>query len=268
MDSIIVVDNLSFSYNDKKIIENLSLEIDRGDFISIVGPNGSGKSTLVKLLLGLYESNCIKIDGLDVNKKNIYDIRKKVGVVFDNPYNQFIWSKVEEDLAFSLENLNYSRDEIKKRIEEISNELGITDLLNKNISDLSGGEKQKVALAGALINKPDILILDEAFCMVDKKTKLELLDYLLELHNTTDITIVNITHDLEEVINGDKVVILNNGFIVDEGYTKDILSEEKLLKANGLESPFSVDLSLNLKYYGLLDELVYDIDEMVVRLWQ
>ncbi len=268
MDSIIEINNLTFLQGNKKVIDNLNLEVDRGDFVSIIGPNGSGKSTLVKLLLGLYESDCIKIDNLIVSKENIYEIRKKIGVVFDNPNNQFIWGKVEDDLAFSLENLNYPREEIRRRINEVSTNLGITNLLNKNIKDLSGGEKQKVALATSLITNPDILILDEAFCMVDKNAKKELLNYLLELHNTSDITIINITHDLEEVLNSDKIVVLNNGVIEDEGYTKDILREEKKLKSNGLDLPFSVDLSLNLKYYGLLDELIYDLDEMVVRLWK
>lgn len=270
MDSIIDINNLMFYYDDKKIIDNLTLEINQGDFVSIVGPNGSGKSTLVNILSGIYDYDAtnITIDGLDLNHENNYEINKKIGIVFDNFYDQFIWDKVEDELVFSLENLDWPRDEIKMRVDEISYRLGIDSLLDKNINSLNFSEKKRLALATALIAEPKILILDDMFDMVDKTTKQELTCYLNELHNTTDITIINVTHDLDSAIDSDKIVIIKNGVIESMAYTMDILKDEKLLKANNLELPFPYALSLNLKYYALVDDMISDIEEMVVKIWQ
>ena len=264
MDSIINVNNLSFAYEKEAVLKNISFDIDAGDFVSIIGANGSGKTTLVKLLVGVYTKDSITISGKYMDKRNIADIRRDMGIVFDNADKQFIYDTVYDDLAFSL---NGSKEEVDIAVRKIASDLDFTDLLPKSIKKLSSGQMQMIALAGAILKNPKILILDDAFCMMDKRNKKRALAYLLNLHNTTDVTIVNVTHDLEEVTTSDKVILLDSGEIKYMGYTRDVLSEEKLLKSCGLELPFSVDLSLNLRYYGLLDELVYDINDMVVKLW-
>lgn len=264
MNNVINIDNLTFSYDNKEVLKNISFDVDLGDFVSVIGPNGSGKSTLVKLLSGIYINNSITIDGKIMDSKTLSDIRRDMGVVFDNNDMQFIFDTVYDDLVFSLIG---PKDEINNKINFVASELGFSHLLNKNIKNLSGGEMQLVALAGAILRNPKLLILDDAFCMMDKRNKKRALSYLLNLHNTTDITIINVTHNLEEVTISDKIVLLDGGEIKCLGYTRDVLSEEKMLKSCGLELPFSVDLSLNLKYYGLLDELVYDMNDMVVKLW-
>lgn len=268
MDSIIEISNLKFSYENNIVFDNLSMEIDRGDFISIVGPNSSGKTTLARLLFGLIESDCICIDGEKLTPQKLSSIRKKIGVVFGESSRNFIFDNVFDDLVFRMENLGYSSLEIDKNLEYVCKLLDIKDLLQKNINDLSGGEKQLVLLANALVLKPSILLLDDALSMIDKNSKKRILSLLLELHDTTDITIVNITNDLEETLFSDKIAIINNGTIVTKGYTNDVLLEEKVIKSNGLDLPFVTDLSINLKYYNLVDELIPTLDEMVVRLWQ
>lgn len=264
MNSIINVNNLSFTYDNMYVLKNISFDVDKGDFVSIIGPNGCGKSTLVKLLSGIYINNTIRVDGIYLDNKSLSYIRREMGIVFENSDMQFVYDTVYDDLAFSLSG---TKEEIDIKIRKIADDLGFSNLLCKNIKKLSAGQVQLVALAGAIIKMPKILILDNAFCMMDKSNKKRALAYLLNLHNTTDITIINVTHELEEVTISDKVILLDNGEIKCMGYTRDVLSEEKYLKSCGLELPFSVDLSLNLKYYGLLDELVYDINDMVVKLW-
>lgn len=264
MDSIIEISNLKFSYGNNIIFDNLNLAIDRGDFISIVGPNSSGKTTLAKLLFGIIESDKIWIDGRKLDN----NIRKTIGIVLGGTDRNFLFDNVFDDLVFGMENLGYSSDKITESIDYVCELLDIRKLLQKNINDLSGGEKQLVLLANALVLKPSILLLDDALSMLDKNSKKRILNLLLELHDTTDITIVNITNDLEETIFSDKIAIINKGVIVTKGYTNDVLLEEKVIKSNGLDLPFVTDLSINLKYYNLVDELIPTLDEMVVRLWQ
>lgn len=269
MSDIIKISNLSFSYNNKIIFDKFNLNIKEGEWISIVGPNGSGKSTLVKILVGLLETQGkIMVDNIDVNSNNIVHVRKKFGVVFENADDSFVAETVTDDIAFTLENLAYEPKEIGKIIKEIASSFKIEHLLEKEPHMLSGGEKQKVALAASLVANPKILIVDDALEMVDDKAKQEILDILNDLHKNKRMTIITITHNLEETYNADRLVVINNGSLLIDGPVKEVLKEDKIFNRIGIEIPFMVDLSLKLKLYGLIDHIILDMNEMVNTLWK
>lgn len=269
MRDIIKVKNLSFRYNNKFIFDKFDLTIRDGEWISIVGPNGSGKSTLVKTLVGLLEATgSIIIDDLLLCKENIQVIRRKIGLVFENTDDSFVAETVADDIAFNLENLAYSPEEMKKKIMDIASTLGIESILEKEPNLLSGGEKQKVALAAALVMKPKILIIDDALEMIDDNSKRDILKVLNRLHKEDKLTIITITHNLEETFNSDRMVVINNGNILIDGPVKEVLSEDKVFNRIGLEVPFMIDLSIKLKLYGLIDHMILDMNEMVNTLWK
>lgn len=265
MENIIKIANLNFKYGDKIIFKDFNLNIKKNTFTTILGPNGSGKSTLVKILLGLEEKDgIVEINGIELNKKNINEIRKQIGVVFENPDSQFVAETVMDDIAFSLENLNYPKKEIRNKIKEISKLLEIEQILQKEPHSLSGGEKQLVSLASALVIEPKILILDEALNMIDNHIKEKLLKNLIDL----DITIIMITHDSEDAMYSDEIIVLDNGNLILKGPKELVFQEEEIFKKLGLEIPFMIDLSKKLMFYGLIDNIIYDMDEMVNTLWK
>lgn len=267
--AIITVRNLNFKYNENYLFENFNLEIEAGKWVTIVGPNGSGKSTLIKLILGLLKTESyINIAGLLLSPSTIEDIRINVGVVFENPDYQFIGETVADDLAFSLENLGFSKVVIKEKINEISELFEIKDILNKQPHQLSGGQKQVVALASALIFNPKVLILDEAFTMVEKELTDSIFKILKEIRKRNNLTIINVTHNMEDSLFGDDILVINEGKIILNGPKEEVLKEEKELTNLGIELPFMASLSLKLKFYGLVDELIFDMDEMVDKLWK
>ncbi len=268
MGSIIKVDNLTFRYKDTFIFDKFSLEIKEGEWLSITGANGSGKSTLIKIITGLLKTDSdINICGLKLNKENLYSIRKNIGVIFDNPENLFLCETVEEDIAFCLENLCYSKDEMRYRVGEVSNKLKITNLLKKSPNELSGGEKAKVALACAIIHKPKILILDEAISMIDENEKQKILEILKDMHKN-GMTIISIVHDLRETYYSDRLVVINDGAIMLDGTPLKVMEYDKVLNRLGIELPFEIELSTKLKLYGIIDNLIPNIEEMVDRIWQ
>ncbi|HHW69166.1 MAG TPA: ATP-binding cassette domain-containing protein [Tenericutes bacterium] len=269
MRDIISIKNLSFKYDKTSIFDKFNLNIKRGSVTTILGANGSGKTTLLKLILGIYEFDGeIYIDNILLSKKTKKDIRKKIGVVFDKPENSFVSDIVIDDIVFSLENLNYSKEEIEDRINEISKLLNIDKLLYKRVNELSGGEKQLVAIASALSHNPEILIFDEAFSMLDLYTKEKIFEVIKDLHKKTNITIINITHSSNDCLYGDTIIVLDEGRLILKGDTKRVLEEEKMFEKLGLELPFMASLSIKLKYYGLVDEIILDMDEMVNKLWK
>lgn len=269
MTNIIEIKDLNFSIQQKTILKNLDLTIKKGSFTTILGPSGSGKSTLIRLLVGLEKSNGhISIDDTILNSNNLKEIRKKIGLVFENPDNQFIAETVENDIIFTLENLSYSKQEIKNRLEKIVERLKLESILYKSPHDLSGGEKQLVALASALVMEPQILILDEAFAMIEPKTKTEILTQLQKIHKETDITILMITHDTNDSLYGDNIILMQDGSIIAQGTKEEIYQYEKLFRELDLELPFMVDLSIKLKYYGLVDKIIYSMNEMVDVIWK
>ena len=267
--NMIDIKNLNFQYAQKLIFNNFNLEIKEGTFTTIIGLNGSGKSTLIRIILGLFKYDGeIKIDGMILNDDNIKEIRKKIGVVFENPDNQFIAETVMDDIAFSLENLQLKSNNVKRKVGEIANYIGISNLLYREPSTLSGGEKQLVALASALVHEPKLLILDEALTMVDIKTRKQIYQILKELHKNKKITIINVTHDMDELLYGDDIILIDNGNIILKGPKEEIFLEEKIFNKLNLELPFMVSLSLKLKYYGLVDRLIFDMNEMVDEIWK
>lgn len=269
MDSIIKIKNMSFSYKNKSIFNNFDLEIEKGKFIHIVGSNGSGKSTLVKILLGLIKAEgYINVYRMNMCEANLMDIRRNIGVVLENPDNTFVAETVADDIAFALENLQYTPKTIESKIKKISEYLKIEDLLEKNPHYLSGGEKQLVALASAMVTEPKILILDEALTMLDGVEKDNILKLLKRMVKEKKITIINVTHDMEETTYGDQIIVLDKGKIIFNDDKEIVYKEEKKLKSVGLELPFMVDLSNKLRYYGLVDDDILSMNEMVNHLWK
>jgi len=268
MENIIIIENITFKYRNKDIFNNFNLAIKKGLLTTIMGPNGSGKSTLVKIIVGLlYFNGIVKIDDEVLTKGNIKEIRKKIGVVMSNPDNQFVAETVMDDIAFTLENMNYKRDIIKQKIEEVTRYLGIYDILQYNPHDLSGGQKQLVALASALVHDPEILILDEALSMIEPLEKDRIFKLLLDLKEK-GLTIINVTHDIEESIFSDEIVVIDNGKIILKGTKEQVYEQDRILKKMGFELPFMVELSNRLKFYDLIDETIYDMETMVDILWK
>ena len=212
--SLIELKDVYFSYNDDtKAIDGISFNIEQGSYTTIIGHNGSGKSTLAKLIAGLLpiKSGEILIDGLSVNEENISKIREKLGIVFQNPDNQFIGSTVKDDIAFGLENRLVKSEEMEKIILEYIDKVGLNKFMDYEPQNLSGGQKQRVAIAGILAMRPEIIIFDEATSMLDPKGKKEIKQLMADLAKDDTITIISITHDIEEVLQSDNCVVLNNG---------------------------------------------------------
>lgn len=269
MDNIIMIKNLNFSYKDKVIFKDFNLDIEKNKFIHIVGPNGSGKSTLIKIILGLIKAEgYINIYRMNLCKDNMMDIRKNIGVVFENPDNTFVAETVADDIAFALENLQYTPKQIEEKIKKISEYLKIEELLEKNPHYLSGGEKQLASLASALVLEPKILILDEALTMLSGVQREKILKLLKKVVKDKKITVINVTHDMEDTIYGDKIIVLNHGKVLYNEYKEEVYKHEKELKKIGLELPFMVDLSNKLRYYGLVDEDILSMSKMVNHLWK
>ena len=253
--NIIDIKNLNFKYKEKEVFNNFNLQLENGSFTTIIGLNGSGKSTLIKILLGLLKyEGIIKIDDILLNKDNIKNIRKSIGIVFENPDNQFVAETVMDDIAFSLENLQMNSKNIKEKIMKMANYIGISRLLEREPHSLSGGEKQLVALASALIHEPKILILDEALTMVDIRVRKQVYSILNDINKNKEVTIINVTHDMDELLL--------------KGPKEKVLLEEKVFNKLNLDLPFMVSLSIKLKYYGLIDHLIFDMNEMVNTIWK
>ena len=257
MNSIIEVKNVTYEYSDEDntfaAVKNLSLNIERGSFTVILGHNGSGKSTLAKMLNGLNKptSGDVFVDGLNTkDEKTEIEVKRKVGMVFQNPDNQIIASIVEEDVAFGPENLGIEPKEIEKRVDEA---LKATDMLQFKKSTphrLSGGQKQRIAIAGIIAMEPECLVLDEPTAMLDPKGRAEIISTLHRLNREKGITVVLITHYMEEAQNADRVIVMNDGKIISDDKPKVIFSDVESLKRVGLDVPQTAELLYNLKKNG------------------
>lgn len=268
---IIKVKDLCFSYDDKIMaVDHVSFSIEEGSYTTIIGHNGSGKSTLAKLLIGLLEkkSGEITIADLPLDEEHLYDIREKVGVVFQNPDNQFIGSTVADDIAFGLENHQVPTEEMQNLIEEFAKKVGMSDFLNSEPTKLSGGQKQRVAIAGVLAMNLNIIILDEATSMLDPKGKVEINELIEQLHKKTNLTIVSITHDMEEVTKSDHVVVLDDGKVKMQGKPSEVLLNEDELIDSKLDIPFALKLQKELKNAGIEVEKQITIEGIVDELCQ
>ncbi len=239
------ISHLSFSYTgETEALKDINLEIENCSWISILGHNGSGKSTLSKCLVGLLEpaSGSIEIDGLLLNEENLNDIRRKIGIVFQNPDNQFVGVTVRHDIAFGLENQCLDAKEMERRVKYYAGLVGMQDFLSKEPHQLSGGQKQRVAIAGALAMEQDILILDEATSMLDPEGTEEIISLIKRLNKELNKTIITITHDLSFAADSDELVVLRDGQIILQGKPEEVFKEEELLKSSHLELPFEVKL--------------------------
>ncbi|MBQ6356013.1 MAG: energy-coupling factor transporter ATPase [Solobacterium sp.] len=252
--ALIEVKDLCFAYEgDTLAVDHVSFSVPEGQYVTIIGHNGSGKSTVAKLLAGLLEkkSGSIVIDGLELNQKNLHQLRSRIGIVFQNPDNQFIGSTVRDDIAFGLENHCVPQEQMDDIISEFSSRVGMSEFLDKEPTHLSGGQKQRVAIAGVLAMAPKILIFDEATSMLDPQGKDEIKRVIMDLHRKSGLTILSITHDIDEVTSSDSVLVLAEGKVALTGTPAEVFSQEKMLKKIRLDIPFSLKLADELNKRGV-----------------
>lgn len=273
MKSIIDVKNLSFRYKESQEyydVKDITFHVKRGEWLSIVGHNGSGKSTTVRLIDGLLEAESgeIVIDGQRLTEENVWNIRRQIGMVFQNPDNQFVGATVEDDVAFGLENQGLSRQEMKKRVEEALDLVGMLDFKKREPARLSGGQKQRVAIAGVVALRPAILILDEATSMLDPEGRRELIETVKGIRKDYDMTVISITHDLEEVAMSDRVLVMKKGSIESTSSPRELFSRNDLDQI-GLDDPFANQLKHSLSQYGYdLPENYLTESELEDKLWE
>lgn len=260
-------ENVSFAYEEGKwAVQHINFNVKKGEFISIIGGNGSGKSTIARLSDGLLvpQEGNVFVDRLNSKVDEDSTLMKRhVGLVFQNPDNQFVGTTVEEDLAFGLENIGIERKEAKRRIEQVSSLLGIKKYLHSPPTALSGGEKQKVAIAGVLVMQPDYLVMDEVTALLDPIGRREITNLIHSLSEEKQIGIIYITHITKEVLKSNKVIVLNNGKVVKEGKPGVILQDVNLLNANGIAPLPSVIVSQELKKANIIDK-TFLLDEALV----
>lgn len=270
MDSIISIKNIDFAYSDEngesnKLFEGFSLDIERGSFTALLGHNGSGKSTLARMMNGMLlpDGGCVTVSETDTaDEEHELDIRRTVGLVFQNPDNQIVSTIVAEDVAFGPENLGIKRDEIIKRVKDALSTVDMLEYENHATHKLSGGQKQRVAIAGILAMEPECIVLDEPTSMLDPRGRKEVLDVLLKLNREKNMTVVMITHYMEEAALADRVVVLDSGKIVADGDCRSVFSKRKTLIGAGLELPQPAELIYELRQKGYdLPETVLSADE-------
>ena len=273
MKSIIDVKNLSFRYKESQEyydVKDITFHVKRGEWLSIVGHNGSGKSTTVRLIDGLLEAESgeIVIDGQRLTEENVWNIRRQIGMVFQNPDNQFVGATVEDDVAFGLENQGLSRQEMKKRVEEALDLVGMLDFKKREPARLSGGQKQRVAIAGVVALRPAILILDEATSMLDPEGRRELIETVKGIRKDYGMTVISITHDLEEVAMCDRVLVMKKGSIESTSSPRELFSRNDLDQI-GLDDPFANQLKQSLSQNGYdLPENYLTESELEDKLWE
>lgn len=271
MENIIKVENLCFEYEPGlKTIHNISFQIKKGEYVAILGHNGSGKSTIAKLLIGLLEKKSGNIinDHKELNLENLYKIREKIGIVFQNPDNQFIGATVRDDIAFGLENICIPREKMDELIERYAKRVRMDQFLDHEPTKLSGGQKQRVAIAGILAMSPSIIILDESTSMLDPRGRKEINELIRELKEDKEMTIISITHDIEEAKNADRILLLNKGEIVGDDQPETLLMNEKLLLDLHLDTPFALKVSRKLKAQGIQINETLNVEELEKQLCQ
>ena len=262
----IEIKELTFRYNKKRtILKDLNLNINKGEYVVLLGHNGSGKSTLAKLLIGLLEPQygSIIINGQELTADSAYKVRENVGIVFQNPDNQFVGVTVKDDIAFGLENRRVESEDIKKRVLEVSKVVGMEDFLEKNPEELSGGQKQRVAIASVLAFEPNIIIFDEATSMLDPSGVKEVLETIRSL--VGQITIISITHNLNEAKDADRVIVLDKGTIVLNGKPEEVFKEKEILKKANLDITNSMKISELISESSLDDEKKKQVED---ALWE
>ncbi len=269
MKDIIRIRNLDYAYSKEKVFSSFSMNIKEGSFISIVGPNKSGKTTLIKLMSGLIVNKDQVILGYHfLTKNHLSEAAIDLGVVLSDIENKFLHDEVYDELAFPLENLNCPPKTIKKRILEVSEQIGITDLLDKRIERLTSVQKRKLFFAIALLHHPKVLLLDNPFVGLTDTERRKMTKFLKKLNEQENTTIVLTSNQLIDALDSDYLYILNQGQIAIEGKPLVVMKEDQLLTKIGLELPFMVDLSLKLQFYEIFDKIELDLDRMVHTLWK
>ena len=259
MDNIISVKNVTYKYDDgatnqEAALENVSIDGKRGSFVTVIGHNGSGKSTLAKHLNGLFlpGEGAVIVDGIyTTDEEQIWEIRKIAGMVFQNPDNQMVATVVEEDVAFALENIGIPSEEIRQRVDNALETVGMTKFAKTSPSHLSGGQKQRVSIAGVLAMEPKVIIFDEVTAMLDPLGRKGIIDTALKLNKELGITIINITHYMEEAINSDEIFVMNDGKCVANGTPRELFKRVDFLKELGLTVPVATDIAYRLNSKGL-----------------
>lgn len=266
-DYIIKTENLGFTYTDSgeevmtreiPALQDVSIGIERGSYVAVLGHNGSGKSTFAKLLNMILTPTVGKvyIDGVDISAEDfseddMFDIRRKIGMVFQNPDNQLVATVVEEDVAFGPENLGLPREEIRTRVDSSLQLVGMTEYARHAPHKLSGGQKQRIAIAGIIAMKPQVIIFDESTAMLDPQGRREVVDIMERLNREEGITVINITHYMEEAARADRVVVINDGRLTLDGTPREVFADVSLLRKMGLEAPQGNELILELQKAGL-----------------
>lgn len=272
---LVTVDNVSFHYRpdrppDEWAIKGVSLSLYRGETVAVIGPNGSGKSTLAKLINGLLKplSGHIDVDGLNpASEEDVWAVRERVGIVFQNPDNQIVAPTVRDDVAFGLENLSVPRELMEKRVKEAIARVGLTGMESIDPSRLSGGQKQRLAIAGIIAMRPELIILDEATAMLDPRGKREVAEVVRDLR-AQGITVLYVTHDLEEVWDADRVVVMAEGTVRMTGTPEAIFQQRDELTALALDLPFAALLKQALIRKGLpLNDRIENERHLVNELW-
>lgn len=276
MENIIKVDNLIFEYTSDettyRAIDDFNLDIKKGEFVAIIGHNGSGKSTLSKNLNAILvpTSGDINIKGMNTrDEKYLWDIRQTAGMVFQNPDNQIVATIVEEDVAFGCENLGIPPQEIRLRVDEALKNVDMYDLRKRQPHLLSGGQKQRVAIAGIIAMRPECIIFDEATAMLDPSGRQEVMNTIKRLNKEYNITVLHITHFMEEAVEADRVIVMEKGKLALEGTPREVFSNVTRLKEIGLDVPYMTELAHLLKEDGLdIRDNILTVDEMVGELCQ
>ncbi|WP_049475064.1 energy-coupling factor ABC transporter ATP-binding protein [Streptococcus parasanguinis] len=272
MKQMIELKNVSFRY-DKTVeeyqIDTVSFHVKQGEWLSIVGHNGSGKSTVVRLIDGLLEAESgeIYIDGKKLTRETIWEIRSKIGIVFQNPDNQFVGATVEDDVAFGLENQGIPREEMLQRVEKAIEQVGMLEFKDREPSRLSGGQKQRVAIAGIIALRPTIIILDEATSMLDPEGREDLMAVMRELQKKFQLTIISITHDLTEIALSDRTLVFQKGKLESSMTPRELFSRNDLNEI-GLDKPFSKQVQESLSSHFPLKQDYLTESELLDQLWE
>ncbi|EOF56402.1 cobalt import ATP-binding protein CbiO [Enterococcus hirae EnGen0127] len=273
MEPIIELGKINYKYqpdDPRPALKDISFTIKQGEWIAIIGHNGSGKSTLAKTINGLLlpESGIVKVGNQTLNEENIWSIRRMVGMVFQNPDNQFVGSTVEDDVAFGLENQGIPREEMVIRVQDALEKVRMIDFAKREPARLSGGQKQRVAIAGVVALRPDIIILDEATSMLDPEGREEVISTIKKIKDESNLTVISITHDIDEAANANRILVMKQGELVNEGTPEQIFSAGPELINLGLDLPFPGKLKSALKQRGIDVPSEYMTEERMVEwLW-
>lgn len=271
MEKYIEFEKVSFSYESEdsntEVLENFSLKINKGEFLAVLGHNGCGKSTVAKLCnaIEVPQRGKVTVDGIDTSDEDrLYDIRQKVGMVFQNPDNQIVATIVEDDVAFGPENLGVEPEEIRRRVDEALKSVSMYEFRHFEPHKLSGGQKQRVAIAGIIAMEPECIVLDESTAMLDPRGRQEVMNTVLKLNREEGKTVVFITHYMDEAVKADRVVVMDKGRIILDGKPKEVFAHRDLLKNAGLDVPEAAEIANELISEGIsLPSDILDIDELL-----